>query len=489
MYRELPQETGFDDLVKETQDVWNKEVLSKITLPDGTQEEKELLYSMMYGGFLIPTNKTGENPGWESEEPYYEDTFTFWDTHRCATAMWQVLVPRIYEEYLRGIIDTFRYEGWISDARSSFWNGKVQGGSNSDNVLADAYVKGVRGKVDWETAYASMVKNAEVVPENNFDAMANDSSTAEGRGALPDYLEYGYITPNYSRSVSRAVEYSVNDFCVSQVAYGLGKKEDGDKYLERSRYWRNHWNPDVESQGFTGFVVPRYANGSFAEQDPLTCGGCYWMDEYYQAPPWEYSWAATHDTAKVVEWSGGAETFVNRLDVMFEPGVNPDGSERFNYTLHNPGNQPGYPVPYLYNYGGRQDLSTSRARYIAKQYYNSSAAGIPGNSDAGAMQTWWLWNFVGLYPVTGRNVFLIHSPWQTCTIDLEDGKKLDIVVEGGNSDTAYYVQSLKINGKEWRNNWLTWDDVFACGAKMEYVLGAEPSDWFEGGELPPSLPW
>jgi predicted alpha-1,2-mannosidase len=377
LHREI-SDISFDDLVTQTRDVWKKEVLSKITLPNGTEEDKRLLYSMMYGSFLMPTNKTDENPGWESSEPYYEDTFTFWDTHRCATAMWQVLVPRIYEEYLRAIIDTFRFEGWISDARSSFWNGKVQGGSNSDNVLADAYVKGVRGKINWEDAYASMIKNAEVVPENNFDPMANDSSTAEGRGALPDYLEYGYITPNYSRSVSRAIEYSVNDFCVSQVAYGLGKQDDGDKYLARSRNWRNHWNPEAESLGYKGFVVPRYANGSFAKQDPLTCDGCYWMDEYYQAPPWEYSWAATHDTAKVVEWTGSPEEFVNRLDVMFEPGINPDGSEQFNYTLHNPGNQPGYIVPYLYNYAGRQDLSTARARRVAKKYYGTGLEGIPG---------------------------------------------------------------------------------------------------------------
>jgi predicted alpha-1,2-mannosidase len=383
------KDTSFDELVTDTQAVWNKEVLSKITLTNGTDEEKSLLYSMMYGSFLMPTNKTDENPGWESEEPYYEDTFTFWDTHRCATAMWQLLVPRIYEEYLRAIIDTFRFEGWISDARSSFWNGKVQGGSNSDNVLADAYVKGVRGKINWEDAYASMVKNAEVVPENNFDPMANDSSTAEGRGALPDYLEYGYITPNYSRSVSRAIEYSVNDFCVSQVAYGLGKKDDGDKYLARSRNWRNHWNPESESLGYKGFVVPRFANGSFAEQDPLTCGGCYWMDEYYQAPPWEYSWAATHDTGMVVNLTGGPETFVDRLDVMFELGVNPDGAEQFNYTLHNPGNQPGYPIPYLYNYAGRQDISTARARRVAKTYYTTGPKGIPGKSRIYATGGWY----------------------------------------------------------------------------------------------------
>ena len=104
------------------------------------------------------------------------------------------------------MVDIWRHIGWVSDARSSFANGAVQGGSNSDNIFADAFVKGVRGGVDWDDAYASMVKNAEVTPPNNNDPRDPTSSTKEGRGALPDWLSLGYITPRFGRSVSRAVE-------------------------------------------------------------------------------------------------------------------------------------------------------------------------------------------------------------------------------------------------------------------------------------------
>lgn len=175
----------------------------------------------------------------------------------------------------------------MPDARSSFWNGATQGGSNCDNVLADAYVKGVRGEINWEDGYQAMVTDAEVTPPNNNDPRDPSGSTAEGRGALPDWLEYGYITPTFGRSVSRAVEYSVNDFALVQVGSGLGYSDDADKYLDRSRNWRNHWNPEAESLGFYGFVVPRRANGSFIAQDPLSCGGCYWSDycELSSPPP------------------------------------------------------------------------------------------------------------------------------------------------------------------------------------------------------------
>lgn len=171
----------------------------------------------------------------------------------------------------------------MPDARSSFWNGATQGGSNCDNVLADAYVKGVRGAVNWDDGLAAMLTDAEVVPPNkNRDPRDPSGSTAEGRGALPDWLAYGYITPTYGRSVSRAVEYSVNDFAVYTVASGLGLA-NATTYLNRSRNWRNHWDPDVESLGFSGFVMPRTTSGFTITQDPLSCGGCYWSDYCEQA--------------------------------------------------------------------------------------------------------------------------------------------------------------------------------------------------------------
>ncbi len=125
---------------------------------------------------------------------------------RCTTPLLHILQPVAYEEFIRSLIDIWRHAGFLPDARSSFFNGATQGGSNADNVLADAYVKGVRGAVDWESGFAAMRTDAETVPENNNDPRDRSSSTKEGRGALPDWLEFGYITTKYGRSVSRAIE-------------------------------------------------------------------------------------------------------------------------------------------------------------------------------------------------------------------------------------------------------------------------------------------
>ena len=446
----------------------------------------QLLYSSLYGMHLIPSNKTGENPGWSSSEPYYDDIFTYWDLFRCSTSLMQILQPVSYEEQIRSIIDIWRHDGYLPDARSSNFNGRSQGGSNADNVLADAYIKGVRGQVNWEDGYQAMIKDAEVTPVNNNDASAPDSSTKEGRSALPDWLEYNYITPNFSRAVSRAVEYSANDYALHVVANGLGISADADKYLVRSRNWRNHYDSSSIALNNTGFLVPRFANGSYdSTQDPLSCGGCYWGDAYYEATPWEYTFNPHHDIQELITLSGGTQEWVTKLDSLFQPNLSPNGNPAFNQTIFNPGNEPSFASPYLFNFAGRQDLSVQRSRDIAKWYYNTSPSGLPGNSDAGAMQTWILWNMIGLYPLTGQTTFLIASPWMDITIDLGSRKALEITSTGG-SDEAIYVQSLKVNGEVWTKAWVAWEDVFATGGKMEYVLGQSPSNWSQDGQLPPS---
>lgn len=388
------------------------------------------------------------------------------------------------------MINIWKNGGWLPDARSSNFNGKTQGGSNADIVLADAYVKGVRGAVNWQDGYAAVKKDADVTPPNNHDPIAPDSSTAQGRGALPDYQLFSYIAPNFSRAVSRCVEYSVDDFGVSEIARGLGKTNDANFYLNRSRNWRNHWNEKQTSLGFSGFVVPRYAtqagfaNNSFEyPYDPLQCGGCYWGNPYYEDVPWSYSFNAHHDIYHLIKLSGGAATFVKRLEKFFQPGIDSSNSA-YNSTIFNPGNEPAFTTPYLFNFVGRQDLSVKYSRAAALAYYGAGVDGLPGNSDAGAMQTWILWNMIGLYPVTGQTTFLIGSPWlERMVINLGDGKTLTIT--GGSKDSAYYVQSLKVNGKAWNKAWVTWDEIFANGGTLEFVLGEEQKLWADG-TLPPS---
>jgi putative alpha-1,2-mannosidase len=170
------------------------------------------------------------------------------------------------------------------------------------------------------------------------------------------------------------VEYSTNDFGLYQVAKGLGRSDDEATYLNRSRNWRNHWNPAASSTNHSGFMVPRRADGTFVSQDPLSCSGCYWGDAYYEDNAWVYSLNAIHDVYTMKKYIGGDEKFIDRINKLWD------------LNIFNAGNEPSFTTPYLYNFvRGAQWRTVERSRGIGK-LYNSSPTGLPGNSDAGAME-------------------------------------------------------------------------------------------------------
>ena len=212
--REIPATSTLKDIVDETKEVWNSNILTKVTTTETNLTDLQNLYTLLYLMHHLPSNRTGENPGWASGEPYFDDIFTMWDLFRTSIPLMQILQPEAHQQLIRSLVDVWWNDGYLPNARAVNYNGPVQGGSNADIALADAYVKGVRGAVNWKDAYAAMVKNVEVTPPNNFDPRTNDSSTKEGRGALPDWLDLGFITPNFSRSVSRGIEYALDDFAL-----------------------------------------------------------------------------------------------------------------------------------------------------------------------------------------------------------------------------------------------------------------------------------
>ncbi|KAH6644257.1 glycosyl hydrolase family 92-domain-containing protein [Boeremia exigua] len=436
---------------------WNRDVLSKVQVDTGdeaNQDHLTMLYTSLYYMHLIPSNRTGENPLWDSEEPYWDDFYTLWDTFRNTISLAHLIQTEAYESQIRSLIDIWRHQGYMPDGRSGNDNGMVQGGSNSDNVLADAYVKGLRGAIDWSDGYAAMVKNAEA-PTNG--------SNKEGRGAGNDWLQYGYVGQALPRSLSRTVEYSLNDFALSQVARGE-KPEDVEKYLRRSAGWQLLWDPTTLTVNttpiFTGFLTPRDGNGTFNQTNynPAKCGACSWPSITYEATPFEYSFTIPHDMETLIEFMGGPESFGERLDYMFLPNTSqadlgPNGAG----------------IRTLMNIG----------------YFRNTPNGMPGNSDAGSLNSWLIWQMLGLYPVVTTPVYLLESPWfKDINMTINGNRTLRITAKGL-SDGSYYVQGVKINGKAWDRNWVEHDDVMTEGGTIEFVLGSEPKVW-ETGEVPPS---
>ncbi|KAI0142109.1 glycosyl hydrolase [Pestalotiopsis sp. NC0098] len=484
-----------DAAVKE----WNESVFSKIQVPTDDSANTTnliLLYSSLYFMHLMPSDRTGENPLWDSGEPSWDDFYTLWDTFRCTVSLYHLIQPEAYEGQIRSLIDIWRYEGYMPDGRSGNYNGLVQGGSNADNVLADAYVKGLRGGINWTAGYEAMVKDAEVTPYNTYSYDDPSASVKEGRGALDDWKALGYVSVDHNtRCLSRSIEYSLNDYALSVVAAGEGAPGDVDKYLKRSAGWQRTWNSDVVSHGFSGFLTPRFSDGSWnaTGYNPALCGECEWKAISYEGTPWEYSFTVPHDVESLIAKMGGAAEFERRLDYIFQPNTSEQDLSANGAgitTIMNIGNEPDFATPYLYNYLNKQYKSVNQSRALANQYFHNELYGVPGNSDAGALNSWLVWQMLGLYPIVTQPVYLLESPWFTdINMTINGNETLRITSSGGDGrklgQDGYYVQSVKINGKEWDRNWFNHEDVMVGGGTIEFVVGTDPIVW-ETGDVPPS---
>ncbi|KNG50959.1 glycoside hydrolase family 92 protein [Stemphylium lycopersici] len=490
---------SIDYTAKAARDEWNRDVFSKIRV-DASESANEtrlaLLYSSLYFMHLIPSERVGENPLWESDEPSWDDFYTMWDLFRNQVSLWHLIQPGYYESMIRSLIDIFKNDGYLPDGRSGNYNGLVQGGSNADNVLADAYVKGLTGKINWTEGYAAVKKDADVLPFFDQNPVDPQGSLKEGRSALDDWIPLGYVTADRNtRSVSKTVEYSLNDFAVSQIAAGEAPG-DRDLYLRRSAGWQLSWDPEASSRNFTGFIMPRYANGTFDKTYDITdCGDCNWEDKSYEGTAFEYSFVIPHDIDRLITLMGGPSHFETRLDYVFQPntsgvdlGVNGLGIT----TINNIANEPDFETPYLYNYLNKQWKSVERSRQLANDFYFNTTNGIPGNSDAGALNCWLVWQMLGLYPIVTTPVYLLESPWfSDINITVNRDKTLRIRAEGlddGDGKQGYYVQSVSINGQEWDRNWFEHEDaggIMTEGGEIVFRLGDEQSAW-ETGEAPPS---
>ena len=439
--------------------LWNAE-LAKLNLSGESDSQRRQLYTAMYHMMLMPTDRTGENPGWQSSEPYYDDYYCIWDTYRSSSPLLTLISPDRQRDIIRSLIDIYRHTGYMPDARSGNDNGRTQGGSNANVVVADAWVKGLKG-IDYETAFAAMVHDAEVPPAD---------AQKEGRGGLKDYNEKGYVTLADERSGSRTAEYSYDDFAISEVACGLGKTKEAALYSSRAHNFEHLWDKDMTAEGIKGFMRPRNPDGSWAAPYLVVRGT--WPDFFYEGDIWTYSIYAPQDMRRLIEMAGGNEGFVRRLDWTFL-------RRHFDVT-----NEPGFLLPVLYNYAGRPDKTADIVHMTLEKAFADNRAGIPGNDDSGAMSSWLIFSTLGFFPVAGQDIYLISTPSiPDASLDLGNGKKLHIIAKNlDGQGLNRYVQSATLNGVDLPNSWFRHAQI-KDGATLVLTMGSAPSRW--GRAVPP----
>jgi predicted alpha-1,2-mannosidase len=476
LQRELAQD-DFEATKRKAKARWNQ-TLSRIKVEGGTDEQQRTFYSCLYRTLFFPHKMYELNaqdqvvhysPYTGQTLPGYRFAGTgFWDTFRALYPFLNLMYPSINKEMQEGLINDFKEGGWLPEWSSPGY-ADIMVGNNSASVVADAYVKGLRG-YDIEKLYEALVHGA-----NNEGPIS-----AIGRKGAEYYKTLGYVPYDVkiNENAARTLEYAYDDFTIYQLAKALKKPQaEVDLYAKRSQNYRHLFDPA------TGLMRGKNQNGQF--QSPFN--PFKWGDAFTEGNSWHYSWSVFHDVQGLVDLMGGKENFVKKLDSVFTlPPVYDEsyyGSviheiremQIANMGQYAHGNQPIQHMIYLYNFAGAPWKTQYWARQTMDRMYKATPDGYCGDEDNGQTSAWYVFSAMGFYPVCpGTTQYVLGAPlFPKMTITLENGKKLEIEAPK-NSAQNLYVQSLKFNGKAYGKTFVDHFDLLK-GGTLKFDMGPEPN--------------
>jgi predicted alpha-1,2-mannosidase len=474
--RELGND-NFETTKAKAKSLWNK-TLSKISVEGGSVDQIRTFYSCLYRTLCFP-NKLYEidaagkivhySPYNGKVLPGYMFGGTgFWDTFRALYPFLNLMYPSINKEMQEGLINDYLEGGFLPEWSSPGF-ADIMIGNNSASIVSDAYVKGLRG-YDINKLYEALLHGA-----NNEGPMS-----AVGRKGVEYYNSLGYVPYDVgiNENAARTLEYAYDDFAIWKLAKALNRpKEEIDLYAKRSQNYKNLFDPQ------TSLMRGKNKDGKF--QFPFN--PYKWGDAFTEGNSWHYTWSVFHDVQGLVDLMGGSQLFVNKLDSVFLLPPKFDDSyygeviheiremQIANMGQYAHGNQPIQHMIYLYNYAGAPWKTQYWARETMNRMYKAAPDGYCGDEDNGQTSAWYIFSSMGFYPVCpATDQYVLGAPlFKKITVTLENGKKV-VINAPKNSGENRYVNSLKLNGKVYENNWLGHFDLMK-GVTLDFDMIATPN--------------
>jgi predicted alpha-1,2-mannosidase len=468
---------AFDVTMQKAKAAWN-ETLSKIQVEGGTQDQIKTFYSCLYRMVQFPQRlyEVDGNGKIVHYSPYTGQVASgymfggtgFWDTFRALYPFLNLVYPSVNKEMQEGLINDYKEGGWLPEWSSPGY-ADIMIGNNSASVVADAYIKGLRG-YDINTLYEALIKDAN--NEGPIDAV--------GRKGVAYYKDLGYVPYDVKidESAARTLEYAYDDFTIYQLAKALNRpKEEIALYRKRSQNYHHLFDPQ------TKLMRGKNRDGQFmAPFNPFK-----WGDAFTEGNSWHYTWSVFHDIEGLKKLMGGNAMFARMLDSVFVmPPVFDDSyyggviheireMQIMNMGQYAHGNQPIQHMIYLYNYAGQPWKTQFWVREAMNRLYKATPDGYCGDEDNGQTSAWYVFSAMGFYPVCpGTDQYVLGTPlFRKMTIHLDNGKKI-VLNCPSNSDENRFVQSLQFNGQNWDRNWVSHFDLMK-GATLNFTLGARPN--------------
>lgn len=460
----------FDAVRKATRAEWERN-LSLVTVEGGTQEEMELFYTSMYRTRIVPNVMSDVNGQFRRHDREigqvaggrrYYSTLSIWDTFRTWHPLITLTDHRLVEDIIWSMLEMYDTTGELPIWPLACGETRCMIGYHSVSVIADAYMKGIRG-FDAEKALEAMKRSSDI-----------------NRKGSQYYLEYGYIPSDLAgESVSCLLEYAYDDWCIARMAEAMGHAEDAGYYYKRALNYANAFDSE------TKFFRSRKSDGSWDEQfnpyEPTSA--------YTEATPWQYRFFAPHDVNGLVQLFGGVDEFRGALDDLFTAESKIDGHVSDITGLigqYAQGNEPSHHMAYLYNWVGQPWKTQEMTRRLLREQYHATPEGISGNEDCGQMSAWYVMTGLGIYPVCpGSNQFALTTPlFRRAAVRLANGREL--VIKANNPAENIYIDKVELNGVEITENFVTYDRL-AEGGELKFTLRATPNK--ERGAAPAAWPY
>ena len=468
---------SFDRLVAEGKARWN-EVLGRIKVEDSDIDRLRTFYSCLYRSVLFPRDFSEIDAAGKTVHysPYNGEVrdghmFTdtgFWDTFRCLFPLLNLIYPDESAKMQEGLVNAWKESGFLPEWASPGHRACMIG-NNSASIVADAFIKGIKG-YDVEALWEAVIHDANAVHEPTMTS---------GRRGWEEYNSLGYVPcdTGINESAARTLEYAYDDWCIWTLGKALGKPENEiDIYRQRALNYRNVYLSDAS------LMCGRNSDGSFN----LPLNPYKWGGDFTEGNSLHYTWSVFHDLKGLIDLMGGEEAFCRNLDNVFNmPPVFDDSY--YGYTIHEiremqvmnmgnyaHGNQPIQHMLYLYDWGGQPWKSQQRIREVMDKFYNAAPDGYCGDEDNGQTSAWYVFSALGFYPVCpASDQYAIGTPlFSKVTVDLPSGKQIVIKAED-NSKKNFYIKSLKLNGKAYTKTYFTHSDLTG-GAKIDFAMSSVP---------------
>ncbi|MEY8687046.1 GH92 family glycosyl hydrolase [Bacteroides sp. AN502(2024)] len=460
----------FDNVCAAARGAW-RQALSAITVEGGSTEELKNFYTAMYHAMVVPNivnDANGEYRRHNMEvrrlakgEVQYS-TFSLWDTFRAWNPLMTLLDTALVNNMIRSFLDIYDASGELPVWPLSAGETGTMIGYHSASVIADAYLKGIRG-FDAEKALQAMMV-----------------SSGKNKKGADYYIQHGFIPSNIKKeSISCLLEFAYDDWCIARMAQAMGKEDVYRTYIERSQNYINGFD------GATRFFRPKRMDGNWEMPfNPLEVGRAY-----TEATAWQYRFFVPHDVNGMMQLFGGKKQFIAALDSIFtmEAGVEGDLADitgLIGQYVH--GNEPSHHIAYLYNYVGQPWKTQEMTRRLLHEMYKPTPEGIIGNEDCGQMSAWYILSALGCYSVCpGSNEFVLTTPlFGKATVKLANGKTLTILANHPKKNN--YISKVELNGKPIDTNFVTYEELMA-GGELRFTLTDSPDR--NRGVSPSSAPY